>query len=84
MRSAQSKTGAVRGYGYAEAPPAFQAGCSDCMFFSSLFVSLLLNWNFRVRFCTYEGAVPYRFSAQMHFPRITKAKNKVRLNIHTR
>jgi hypothetical protein len=32
--TAQSKTGIFRGYGVAEAPPGFQAGWSDCMYFS--------------------------------------------------
>jgi hypothetical protein len=33
--TAQSKTGIFRDYGVAEAPPGFQAGWSDCMYFSS-------------------------------------------------
>jgi hypothetical protein len=32
--TAQSKTGIFREYGLAEAPPGFQAGWSDCMYFS--------------------------------------------------
>jgi hypothetical protein len=37
--TAQSKTGIFRDYSVAEAPPGFQAGWSDCMyFFSSLFL----------------------------------------------
>jgi hypothetical protein len=32
----QSKTGIIRHYGVAEAPPGFQAGWSDCMYFFSL------------------------------------------------
>jgi hypothetical protein len=35
---AQSKTGIFRDYGVAEAPPGFQAGWSDCMYFSLFFV----------------------------------------------
>jgi hypothetical protein len=31
--TAQSKTGSFRDYGVAEAPPGFQAGWSDCMYF---------------------------------------------------
>jgi hypothetical protein len=31
--TAQSKTGFFCDYGVAEAPPGFQAGWSDCMFF---------------------------------------------------
>jgi hypothetical protein len=31
--TAQSKAGIFRGYGVAEAPPGFQAGWSDCMYF---------------------------------------------------
>jgi hypothetical protein len=31
--TAQSKKGIFRDYGVAEAPPGFQAGWSDCMFF---------------------------------------------------
>jgi hypothetical protein len=34
--TAQSKTGIFRGYGAAEAPPGFQVGWSDCMYFFSL------------------------------------------------
>jgi hypothetical protein len=37
--TALSKTGIFRDYGVAEAPPGFQAGWSDCMYFS-LFFSL--------------------------------------------
>jgi hypothetical protein len=38
--TAQSKTGFFRDYGVAEAPPGFQAGWSDCMYFSLfLFIS---------------------------------------------
>jgi hypothetical protein len=37
--TAQSKTGFYRDSGVAEAPPGFQAGWSDCMYFSlSLFI----------------------------------------------
>jgi hypothetical protein len=36
--TAQSKTGIFRGYGVAEAPPGFQAGWSDCMYFFFLSV----------------------------------------------
>jgi hypothetical protein len=32
--TAQPKTGIFRGFGVAEAPPGFQAGWSDCMYFS--------------------------------------------------
>jgi hypothetical protein len=31
--TAQSKTGFFRGYGVADAPPGFQAGWSECMWF---------------------------------------------------
>jgi hypothetical protein len=41
--AAQSKTGMFRDDGEAEAPPGFQAGWSDCFFFS-LF---LFNYMFR-------------------------------------
>jgi hypothetical protein len=34
--TAQSKTRNFRDYGVAEAPPGFQAGWSDCMYFFSL------------------------------------------------
>jgi hypothetical protein len=37
----QLKTGIFRGYGVAEAPPGFQAGWSDCMYFFSLFLFIL-------------------------------------------
>jgi hypothetical protein len=36
--TAQSNTGMFRDYGVAEAPPGFQAGWSDCMYFFSLFL----------------------------------------------
>jgi hypothetical protein len=63
---AQSKTGIVRGYGVAEAPPGFQAGWSDCMYFFLSFCPFsLLIWVFRVSFCTHEGTLPYRILAQM-------------------
>jgi hypothetical protein len=39
--TAQSKTGIFRDYGVAEAPPGFQAGFSDCMYFFSLFLFIL-------------------------------------------
>jgi hypothetical protein len=39
--TAQSKTGIFREYGAAEAPPGFQAGWSDCMYFFSLFLFIL-------------------------------------------
>jgi hypothetical protein len=39
--TAQSKTGFFRGYGVAEAPPGFQAGWSDGMYFFSLFLFIL-------------------------------------------
>jgi hypothetical protein len=39
--TAQSKTGIFRDCGVAEAPPGFQAGWSDCMYFYSLFLFIL-------------------------------------------
>jgi hypothetical protein len=39
--TAQSKTGLFRDCGVAEAPPGFQAGWSDCMYFFSLFLFIL-------------------------------------------
>jgi hypothetical protein len=39
--TAQSKTGIFRDYGVAEAPPGFQAGWSDCLYFFSLFLPIL-------------------------------------------
>jgi hypothetical protein len=67
--TAQSKkTGIFRDYGVAEVPPGFQAGRSDCMFFFLSFRSFsLLIWSFRVSFCTHEGTVPHRSSAQISF-----------------
>jgi hypothetical protein len=60
------KTGFFRDYGVAESPLGIQAGWSDCVYFSLSFCSFcLLIWNFRVGFCTHEGTVPYRSSAQM-------------------
>jgi hypothetical protein len=64
--TAQSKAGNFRRYAAAEAPPGFQAGWSDCMYFFIPFCSFcLLIWIFRVSFCIHEGIVPYRSSAQM-------------------
>jgi hypothetical protein len=63
--TAQSRTGIFRDYGVAEAPPGFQAGWSDCMFFFSLFVHLFAYLEFPCKFCTHEGTLPYRSSAQM-------------------
>jgi hypothetical protein len=43
--TAQSKTGIFRDYGEAEAPPGFQAGWFDGMYFSLSFCSFcLLIW----------------------------------------
>jgi hypothetical protein len=39
--TAQSKIGNFRDCGVAEAPPGFQAGWSDCMYFFSLFLFIL-------------------------------------------
>jgi hypothetical protein len=62
--TAQSKTGFFRHYGVAEAPTGFQAGWSDCMYFSLSFCSFcLLIWSFRVSFCTHEVTLPYWSSA---------------------
>jgi hypothetical protein len=64
--TAQLKKGIVRDYGVAEAPPGFQAGWSDRIYFSLSFCSFcLLIWNFRVSFCTHDGTLPYRSVAQM-------------------
>jgi hypothetical protein len=35
----------------------------------------MLIWNFRVSFCTYEGTVPYRSSAQMPCRLLIKDEN---------
>jgi hypothetical protein len=44
--TAQSKKDFFRDCGVAEAPPAFQAGWSDCMYFSLSFCSFrLLIWS---------------------------------------
>jgi hypothetical protein len=64
--TAQSKTGILLDYGVAEAPPGFQAGWSDCMYFSLSFSSFcLLIWVFRVSFCTHGGTLPYQIYVQM-------------------
>jgi hypothetical protein len=65
--TAQSKTGIFRDYGIAEAPPGFQAGWSDSLYFFSLSFcsSCPLIWVFRVSFCTHEVTLPYRSCAQM-------------------
>jgi hypothetical protein len=53
------------GYGEAEAPRFFNpASLTVCIFSLSLFF-LFAHLDFRVRFCIYEGTVPYRSSAQM-------------------
>jgi hypothetical protein len=62
----KSKKGIFRDYGVAKAPPGFQAGWSDCIHFFSLFLFILFaHLGFRVSFCTHEGTLPYRTSAQM-------------------
>jgi hypothetical protein len=64
--TAQSKTGLFRDFGVAKAPPGFQAGWSNCMYFSlSLCLSCLLIWVFRVSFCTHDGTLPFRSCDQM-------------------
>jgi hypothetical protein len=40
--TAQSKTGIFRDYDVAEAPPGFQAGWSDCMYFFLFFLLFIL------------------------------------------
>jgi hypothetical protein len=42
--TAQSKTGIFLDCGVAEAPPGFQAGWSDCMYFFSLFLFILFAY----------------------------------------
>jgi hypothetical protein len=37
------KTGTFRGEGVVEAPPAFQAGCSDCIYLCCAFSSYISN-----------------------------------------
>jgi hypothetical protein len=55
-----------RDYGVAKAPPGFQAGWSDCLYFFLSNCSFhLLIWSFRVSFCIHEGTLPYRSVAQM-------------------
>jgi hypothetical protein len=46
--TAQSKTGISRDCGVAEAPPVFQAGWSDCMYFFSLSVHFVCSSGFSV------------------------------------
>jgi hypothetical protein len=46
--TAQSKTGFFRDHGVAEAPPGFQAGWSDCMYFFSLSVHFVCSSGFSV------------------------------------
>jgi hypothetical protein len=52
--TAQSKTWIFRDYCVAEAPPGFQAGCSDCMYFFSLFLFIWLKsrtfWEIKLTF----------------------------------
>jgi hypothetical protein len=64
--TAHSKTGLFRDYGVAEAPPNFQAGWSDCMYFSSLSVHFVCSSGvFRVRFCIHEVTLPFGSCAQL-------------------
>jgi hypothetical protein len=46
--TAQSKTEIFRDYGVAEAPPGFQAGWSNCMYFISLSVHFVCSSGFLV------------------------------------
>jgi hypothetical protein len=46
--TAKSKTGIFRDYGVAEAPPGFQAGWSDCIYFFSLSVHFVCSSGFSV------------------------------------
>jgi hypothetical protein len=46
--TAQSKTGIFRDYGVAKAPPGFQVGWSDCMYFSTLSVHFVCSSGFSV------------------------------------
>jgi hypothetical protein len=48
--TAQSKAGFFRGYVVAEAPPGFQAGWSECMYFSLSFFVSFAHLEFRVSF----------------------------------
>jgi hypothetical protein len=41
--AALSKKGFFRDYGVAEAPPGFQAGWSECVYFFSLFLFILFG-----------------------------------------
>jgi hypothetical protein len=54
--TAQSKTGIFRDYGVAEAPPGFQAGWSDCMYFFSLFFQYICLSGISVRVFVLRGA----------------------------
>jgi hypothetical protein len=65
--TAQLRTGLFRGWGVAEAPPVFQAGWFDCMYFSIPLSVSFAHLEFLYEFCTCEGTVPYRSSAQMSF-----------------
>jgi hypothetical protein len=44
QQNSKKKTGIFRDYGVAEVPPGFQAGWSDCMYFFSLFLFILLAY----------------------------------------
>jgi hypothetical protein len=46
----QSKTGFFRDYGVAEVPPGFQAGWSDCMYFSLFLFILIAHLGFPCTF----------------------------------
>jgi hypothetical protein len=63
--TAQSKTGFFRDCGVAEAPPGFQAGWSDCVYFFLFLFVLFAYLEFPCNFCTRKGMLPYRSSAQM-------------------
>jgi hypothetical protein len=64
--TAQSKKGTFRGCGVAEAPPGFQAGWSDCMYF---FLSLSVHFVCSSGVNAAETFVSLRRSNHEHFER---------------
>jgi hypothetical protein len=59
--TAKSKTGIFRGNGVAEAPPGYQAGWSDCMYFLFSFFMFILfaHLEFPCKFLFHEGTLRY-------------------------
>jgi hypothetical protein len=60
-------------------PPGFQAGWSDYMFFSLFLLILFAHLELLAIFCTHEGILPYRSSAQMSIQRLPQERTNLML-----